>query len=122
MPLMVPASDPPSVNIPGLAARRVAADILDGVLRRKRPFDEQLEDKAAELAALPERDRALARALATTVLRRLGTLQHLLSGLLERGLPVEAPRVETAMLVGAAQILWLDVPDHAAVDLAVRLA
>jgi 16S rRNA (cytosine967-C5)-methyltransferase len=30
--------------------------------------------------------------------------------------------VETALLLGAAQILWLDVPDHAAVDLAVRLA
>ncbi len=26
------------------------------------------------------------------------------------------------LLVGAAQILWLDVPDHAAVDLSVRLA
>jgi 16S rRNA (cytosine967-C5)-methyltransferase len=26
------------------------------------------------------------------------------------------------LLIGAAQILWLDVPDHAAVDLAVRLA
>jgi 16S rRNA (cytosine967-C5)-methyltransferase len=114
---MSPASDPP-----GLAARRVAADILDGVLRRKRPFDEQLEDKALELTALPERDRALARALATTVLRRLGTLRHLLNSLLDRGLPADAPRVETALLVGAAQILWLDVPDHAAVDLAVRLA
>jgi len=30
--------------------------------------------------------------------------------------------VETILLIGAAQILWLDVPDHAAVDLAVRLA
>jgi 16S rRNA (cytosine967-C5)-methyltransferase len=36
-------------------------------------------------------------------------------------MPTAAPRVETALLVGAAQILWLDVPDHAAVDLSVRL-
>jgi 16S rRNA (cytosine967-C5)-methyltransferase len=110
------------LNVPGLAARRVAANILDGVLRRKRPFDEQLQDKAAELTALPDRDRALARALATMALRRLGTLRHLLNSLCERGLPADAPWVETALLVGAAQILWLDVPDHAAVDLAVRLA
>jgi 16S rRNA (cytosine967-C5)-methyltransferase len=111
-------SDPP-----GFAARRIAADILDGVLRRKRPLDEQLEDQAAhpDFAALPDRDRALVRALATTVVRRLGTLRHLLSHFLDRGLPADAPRLETALLLGAAQILWLEVPDHAAVDLAVRL-
>ena len=108
---------------PGLAARRIAADILDGVLRRRRPLDEQLDDTAAhrDFAALADRDRALVRKLVTSVLRRLGTLRHLLGRMLERGLPADAPRVETALLLGAAQILWLEVPDHAAVDLAVRL-
>jgi 16S rRNA (cytosine967-C5)-methyltransferase len=110
-----------SVETPGFAARRIAADLIDGVLRRRRPLDEQLDDRASELAALPERDRALARALASLVLRRLGTLRHLLGRRLPRGLPAGAPRVETALLLGAAQILWLDVADHAAVDLAVRL-
>jgi 16S rRNA (cytosine967-C5)-methyltransferase len=56
------------------------------------------------------------------LLRRLGTLRHVLSLFLDRGLPRQAPRVETALLFGAAQILFLKVPDHAAVDLAVRLA
>src|SRR5262249_42425964 len=51
----------------------------------------------------------------------LGSLRALLGSALDRGLPDDAPRVEAALLVGAAQILWLDVPDHAAVDLAVRL-
>jgi 16S rRNA (cytosine967-C5)-methyltransferase len=106
----------------GLAARRLAADILDGVVHRRRPLDEQLDDRNAELTALPERDRALVRVIATTALRRLGTLRHLLGRYLERGLPADARRVETALLVGAVQILWLEVPDHAAVDLAVRLA
>ena len=64
--------------------------------------------------------RSPARIVAT-VLRRLGTLRQLFGVLLERGLPPQAPRVETALLIGAAQILFLDVPDHAAVDLAVRL-
>ena len=107
-------------DVPGLAARRVAADIIEGVLRRRRALDELL-DSTSELAALEERDRGLARALVATVLRRLGTLRHLLWPLVERGLPPQAPRVETALLLGAAQILFLDVPDHAAVDLAVRL-
>src|SRR5262249_46033381 len=35
--------------------------------------------------------------------------------------PADAPRGETVLLVGAAQILWLDGADHAAVGLAVRL-
>ena len=111
----------PEEAVPGLAARRVAADMVEGVLRRRRALDELL-DATSELAVLEERDRALARALVATVLRRLGTLRHLLWPLLERGLPPQAPRVETALLVGAAQILFLDVPDHAAVDLSVRLA
>ena len=112
------------VEVPGLAARRIAVDILDGVLRRKIALDDQLSGKAAHpaLATLPERDRALMRRLVATVLRRLGTLRHVLGGMLEKGFPAEAPRVEFILLVGAAQILWLDVPDHAAVDLSVRLA
>jgi len=105
---------------PGFAARRIAADVLDAVLRRARPLDEQFDNHPA-LASLPERDRALVRMLAATALRRLGTLRDLLARCLSRGLPAEAPRVETALLLGATQILFLDIPDHAAVDLAVRL-
>jgi 16S rRNA (cytosine967-C5)-methyltransferase len=110
-------------DAPGLAVRRVAADLIDGVLRRQRPLDEQLDGRSghAALGGLSERDRALTRALAATVLRRLGSLRHLIDLFLERGTPREAPRVETALLMGAAQILFLNVPDHAAVDLAVRL-
>ena len=112
-----------AVEVPGLAARRVAADILDAVLRRHRPLDEQFDgDAQPGLAALPDRDRALVRKLVSIALRRLGTLRHLLGAALDRGLPADAPRVETVLLIGAAQILWLDIPDHAAVDLAVRLA
>jgi len=107
----------------GLGARAIAGDIIDGVLRHRRPLDEQLDGAGAHpgLAGLADRDRALTRVLITTVLRRLGTLRHLLALFLERGSPATAPRVETALLLGAAQILWLDVPDHAAVDLSVQL-
>jgi 16S rRNA (cytosine967-C5)-methyltransferase len=111
---------------PGLAVRRVAADIVEGVLGRHRALDEMLEGSdaraaTAALAALDDRDRGLTRAIVAVVLRRLGTLRHLLGSFLEEGPPAQAPRVETALLIGAAQILFLEVPDHAAVDLAVRL-
>jgi 16S rRNA (cytosine967-C5)-methyltransferase len=111
-------------DVPGLAARRIALDILDGVLRRHRPLDDHFDGEHVHLglAALADRDRALVRKLVATVLRRLGTLRGLLAIALDRGIPDDAPRIEPILCIGAAQILWLDVPDHAAVDLAVRLA
>ncbi|MBR0935243.1 RsmB/NOP family class I SAM-dependent RNA methyltransferase [Bradyrhizobium jicamae] len=110
-------------EVPGLAARRIAADILDGVLHKHRTLDDQLDGASAHpgLKSLADRDRALMRRLVSTILRRLGTLGHLLSRLLDRGVPTDAPRAQSALLIGAAQILWMDVPDHAAVDLSVRL-
>src|SRR3974390_2878611 len=114
----------PQPTVPGLAARRIAADIVDGVVRRKIALDEQLSGKTAHpgLPALTDRDRALMRRLTATVLRRLCTLRHLLGGFLEKGFPSDAPRVETILLIGAAQILLLGVLGHAAVGLSVRLA
>ena len=110
-------------EVPGLAARRIAADILDGVLHKHRTLDEQLDGPTAHpgVKTLSDRDRALMRRLVATILRRLGTLGHVLSRLLDRGIPTDAPRAQSALLIGAAQILWMDVPDHAAVDLSVRL-
>ncbi len=110
-------------EVPGLTARRIAADILDGVLHKHRTLDDQLDGAAVHpgLKALSDRDRALMRRLVATILRRLGTLGHVLSRLLDRGIPTDAPRAQSALLIGAAQILWMDVPDHAAVDLSVRL-
>ena len=109
------------VDAPGFAARRIAAELLESVLQRRRPLDNELERWAAlpDFAALAHRDRALLRNLVMIVLRRLGTLRHLLHEWVK--FPAGAPRVETALLLGTAQILWLDVADHAAVDLAVRL-
>lgn len=112
------------VETPGLASRSLAADALFAVLHRRRALDEVLEPTTglAGLRGLSDRDRALVRMLTATVLRRLGSLRALLDGFLESGLPPNVPQVEIALLLGAAQILFLDVPDHAAVDLSVQLA
>jgi 16S rRNA (cytosine967-C5)-methyltransferase len=114
---------PPQAEVPGLQARRISADILDSVLRRGRPLDEQFDGRGSTVgfASLADRDRALVRRIVATVLRRLGTLRYLIGTFLDRGLPADAPRVETALLIGAAQIIMIEIPDHAAVDLSVRL-
>jgi 16S rRNA (cytosine967-C5)-methyltransferase len=116
-------SQPPSIDAPGLIARRLAAEVLGAVLHGRRPLDQMLDPDTgvADLKLLEDRDRALVHMLAAKTLRRLGTLRAVLGSMLERGFPKEAPRVEIALLLGATQILFLSVPDHAAVDLSVQL-
>jgi 16S rRNA (cytosine967-C5)-methyltransferase len=118
-----PLTEATAFHPPGFASRLAAAHLLDAVLRRNRPLDEQLDDRHPNrsLRELSDRDRALARRIVATVLRRLGTLRRLIGDLLERGLPKSGTQVENALLIGAAQLLFLDVPRHAAVDLSVRL-
>ncbi|MDJ1159772.1 RsmB/NOP family class I SAM-dependent RNA methyltransferase [Chelatococcus sp. SYSU_G07232] len=107
---------------PGLVARRIAVEALAAVLQRHAPLDETLDHLLAAATDLPERDRALARAVATAACRHLGTIRATLAARLAKGLPRNAGALEAILVAGAAQILLLDVPDHAAVDLSVQLA
>jgi 16S rRNA (cytosine967-C5)-methyltransferase len=68
------------------------------------------------------RDRMLARSISTVALRRLGTIRKAIAQRLEKGLPRRSGTLEWTLVVGAAQLLFLETPDHAAVDLAVRAA
>jgi 16S rRNA (cytosine967-C5)-methyltransferase len=96
--------------------------LVDDVLRRHRPLEEGLEAADGPLAGLDPRERALARAIAGTTLRRLGSLRAALAPHLSRPLPATAGHIEAILLTGAAQLLALEVPDHAAVALAVAQA
>jgi 16S rRNA (cytosine967-C5)-methyltransferase len=102
-------------------ARAVALDLLAEVLGRRRPLDELFEG-AHDLAALEPRDRAFARLLTLTVLRRLGQIDALLDARMERKLPAKAARVRDMLRLGAAQLLFLRTPAHAAVSETVELA
>ncbi|MFW2391257.1 MAG: RsmB/NOP family class I SAM-dependent RNA methyltransferase [Methyloceanibacter sp.] len=108
----------------GLPARRAAADLLNAVLQKKQPLDEVLgrARDGGYLFDLPLRDRALARAIVGTSLRHKGQIDAVLNTFLERGLPSRAGTLYAILLSGAAQLLFMSVPPHAAIDLAVRLA
>lgn len=104
-------------DVPGLAARRLAAALIDEVLRAGTALDETFERMAQPLEPA---DAGLARAIATVAFRRLGTIRQVIDARLERGSPRNSGPFEPIMVAAAAQLLFLDVPDHAAVDLAIR--
>ncbi|MBM3518517.1 MAG: MFS transporter [Alphaproteobacteria bacterium] len=103
----------------GAAARWAALRLLDEVLVRGRALDEVLR---AHSAALDQADRAFAHLLAATVLRRLGQIDAALQAMMERPLPERAAAALGILRLGAAQLLFIGTPAHAAVDLAVHLA
>jgi 16S rRNA (cytosine967-C5)-methyltransferase len=107
---------------PGLAARVAAAAVISDVVQGGHALDERFapEVTPSRVSGLDERDRGLARSIATVALRRLGTIRLALSQLVEKGLPRNCGALEWILIGASAQILFLEAPDHAAVDLAVR--
>ncbi len=123
MPSRVTTPNESSSPHPGLAARALAVTAIDDFITKGQPLDETLERLFETPAAreLPDRDRGLVRAISMAAIRRLGTIAKCLEARVERGLPNNSGPLEAILISGAAQILFLDVPDHAAVDLSVRL-
>ncbi len=109
----------PATARPGFAARAAATGLLADVLDRHRSLDALLEpggDSAG--AALPPRDRALARAIVGTALRHHGEITTLLGRLIEKH-PPRAGAFTRIVETAAAQILFMNVADHAAVSIAI---
>ena len=71
---------------------------------------------------LDTRDRALLRAILGAALRHRGEIQAALDKAIEKELPGNSEPLLALLHIAAAQILFLDVPDHAAVNLAVEQA
>lgn len=104
-----------------MTARRAAADLLVAVLDEGRALDDALA-QTQSYARLEGRDRAFARALATAALRRLGGIDAVLARFLQRPLPDSAHLGRALLRIGAAQILALNTPAHAAVGETVEAA
>ena len=109
---------------PGLRARQAAAKIIAAVVDRKTPLDGMLDAENGNPAyrQLNDADRALVRAIINSALRHLPRIEAILDTLVGTPLPEGARALHHVLTVAAAQILYLDVPDHSAVDLAVEQA
>jgi 16S rRNA (cytosine967-C5)-methyltransferase len=95
--------------------REAAFALLTAVLERR----STLEVALSALPAMDTRDRAAAHRLAAAVLRRTGTLDAVLEPLMRKAPP---DPVRNVLRIGAAGLLLLDMPPHAAVGTAVSLA
>ncbi len=102
-----------------ISARRLALDVLGLVLGEQRPLDEVFAGHPRQ-GLLAARDRAHARLLTATTLRRLGQIDAVLDGFL-RAAP-KSLRVRNLLRLGAVQLLFLGTPAHAAVGETVALA
>lgn len=111
-------------EVAGLQTRRLAVYLLRAVLRDKQPFDGAFAGSSAKaaFAGLEFRDRAFARAIAATSLRRLGQIEDLLGRFLRKSLPADASEARFILVAGVAQLAFLQVAPHAAIGLAVEQA
>jgi len=104
-----------------VSARLAAAELLVGVLDEGHALADALTNTQS-FARLAGRDRAFARAIATEALRRLGGLDAVVAHFLQKPLPETAAHGRALLRIGAAQLLLLDTPAHAAVGETVAAA
>ncbi len=93
------------------AARRHAAAMLAAIERGK-----TLDEARDRLGDLSTADRAFAAAMVMTALRRRGTIEAALAPHLKRRVPARPHLARALLHIGVAQILFMDVPPHAAIN------
>lgn len=108
----------------GLEARITAVRLLAAIIDKRTSADGLTDDQHGhpQYLRLESRDRSLVRAILATALRFRITIETLLVERLERPLPANARTLNHIFHVAMAQMLFLEVPDRAAVDLAVAHA
>lgn len=113
-----------SPTIPGLPTRQAATRLLAAVVEARTPLDGMTDGQHGhpQYRGLEERDRSLVRAILVSALRHRNTIGSLIAQRLDRPLPANAHTLSHVLHVALAQMLFLDVPDSAAVDVAVEQA
>ncbi len=101
-----------------------ASKILAAVIDKRTPLDGMLDQGHGNptYRALSDADRSLCRAILNATLRHLPRIEAALASMLDKPLPEGARALQHVLTTAAAQILYLDIPSHAAVDLAVEQA
>lgn len=109
---------------PGAKTRLTALRLLGAVVDKATSLDGLTDNEHGHphYLSLDPRDRALVRAMLGAALRHRGDIDATLENFLDRPLPENAKALRHLIHIAAAQIIYLDVPDHAAINLAVSIA
>jgi 16S rRNA (cytosine967-C5)-methyltransferase len=111
-----------SVRLPaGLESRMLAMRLLHRVLDKERTVEQAWENELEVIRGMEPADAGFARVLLLGTLRHLGQIDSLLAQLIETPLPDKAGVVHDALRVAVAQLVWLEVPHHAAVHSTVEV-
>jgi len=106
------------MDIPGLPARKAALNMIDAVLRRGETLDQAASGALSRVRG--DADRALARAIASEVLRWKVDLDALIDSATRVPLPEDAkPRAVLELML--AQLLRLETPPHAVIATGLEL-
>ena len=103
-----------------VSPRIYALDLFQHVIRHRKPLDGASLGNAISVD-IARSDQAFAQRLVKTTLRRLGQIDEILGNCLERPLPDKAQVAQDVLRLGAAQLLFMEIPDHAAVHTSVQL-
>ena len=99
-------------------ARRAAFDVVQRVFEQDAYADRAL---ASAVEGLDDRDRALAQRLAYGTVQRTRALDYGIEQLGKRPVGKLEPPVRASLRLGAYQLAFTELPEHAVVDDAVEL-
>jgi 16S rRNA (cytosine967-C5)-methyltransferase len=93
------------------ASRRAAASMLSAIERGK-----TLDEARDKLDGLAPSDRAFANAMVLAALRHYGEIEGLLRPFMKRPIPGRSHLARALLYIGVAQIVYLKVAPHAAIN------
>ncbi len=104
----------------GLVTRDLCASILRQILVKQQPLDEAISllDRAAP--PLAPNDRAFVRAMLSMALRRKGQIDDALRRFITSPLPENRGMLDAVLVTAGAQLLFMDTPAHAVINIAVE--
>lgn len=114
-------SNPSGQNRVGFEARRVAARLLGLVVDDGHSLAALCDSGSGNAAfrALIAKDRGMVRAIVMTSVRNRGAILAVMKAVMDRPEPKRARDLTHILHVAAAQILFMELPDSAAVNLGV---
>ena len=107
----------------GVGAREIALDVLISCEQDKQPYDRLIKSVLAKYDYMEANDKALIKRLCDGVIERRIELVFYINHFSRTPAGKMKPVIRNLVLMGVYQILYMDrIPDHAAVNEAVKLS